>query len=123
MRRALQGIVPDAILRRKSKGSYEGMFLESLRTCAGCLLGGELWLARLGWVAGRQTEARLARISDGMACTGQIQQVIRLEHWIRQNLRRGVLAAGEAEVSEMGIGGSSERALWGTARNLKLELS
>jgi asparagine synthase (glutamine-hydrolysing) len=104
MRKALKGIVPDAILCRRSKGNYEDLFLHSLRPCARELLSSlPLWLARLGWVDGRQTLQRLESISRGLPFGQQIPYVIRLEHWIRQGIRRGAIAAGQSGLPELGI--------------------
>jgi asparagine synthase (glutamine-hydrolysing) len=113
MRRALRGIVPEAILRRRSKGNYEGMFLQSLRPCAVDLLQSsrELWLARMGWVDGRETTARLQSLSAGLPFGDRIQQVIRLEHWLRRSMQRGTIALGDQGIPEMGMAGSPIRGL------------
>jgi asparagine synthase (glutamine-hydrolysing) len=105
LRRALRGIVPDAILRRKSKGNYEGMFLESLRPCAADLLRSSagLWLSRMGCVDPQKVTAGLTKVSDGLPFSVEIQQVIRLEHWLRHNIQRGSIAVGDLGIPEMGI--------------------
>jgi len=62
MRLALRGIVPDAILRRGSKGNYATLYADALRDCAADLLDGDwdLHLVRRGFVE-RETTARMVR--------------------------------------------------------------
>ncbi len=86
------------------KGNYEGLFLQSLRPCAAELLHSspQLWLAQLGCVDREQTTARLRRVSQGLAFGDRIQQVIRLEHWLRQSVRRGAIALGDRGLPELG---------------------
>ena len=108
MRRALRGILPEAILRRRSKGNYEGLFLQSLRACARSLLESSqgLWLARLGCVDAHDAAERLQKLSLGLgpAQGERIQQVIRLELWLRERLRRGAIS-----IDEWGIPGIGDR--------------
>ncbi|HUI57391.1 MAG TPA: asparagine synthase-related protein [Bryobacteraceae bacterium] len=87
MRRALKGLVPEVIRRRRSKGNYEEVFLQSLRACAAELFqnGNELRLVELGYLDGAGVRGRLRRLIDGLPCNeGQLRHVILLEVWLRQ---------------------------------------
>jgi len=89
MRRALAGIVPATVLRRRSKGSYDTMFLESFRPCAAELLHdpGEMRLAKLGYVDAENAQGRLVRLMQGLDCNAtQLRNLILLELWLRQRL-------------------------------------
>lgn len=95
MRRALRGIVPDTILRRRSKGNYEGMFLKAMRDCAARLAEApeSMLLAKRGYIDLRSARARLRRLMQGLECNaGQLRQVILLELWLRQRVAEGVIA-------------------------------
>ena len=95
MRRALKGIVPEAIRLRRSKGNYEGVFLQSLRACALELLrnGNQLRLVELGYLDDASVRSRLQRLNSGLPCNaGQLRHVILLEVWLRQRTKAGVAA-------------------------------
>ena len=113
MRRALRGIVPEAVLRRRSKGNYEALFLQSLRPCAAALVesGLGLRLAEMGFVERQKTADWLRKASLGLPLAAKAQLVIRLEHWLRQGIRRGAIAFGDQEIPELGIWGSPDRGL------------
>jgi|SRR5271157_3528508 len=105
MRRALRGIVPGAILRRGSKGNYEGLFLQSLRDCSTWLLnsGRELVLAGTKQTGRQEVVSGLRELSQGLPCRDmRIQQAIRLELWLRQRIECGAISVDEAEVTEFG---------------------
>jgi asparagine synthase (glutamine-hydrolysing) len=94
MRRALRGIVPDAILRRRSKGNYEGTFLKAMRACAAGLAEApeSMLLARRGYVDARSAGRRLFRLGQGLPCNaGQLRQIILLELWLRQRVAEGAM--------------------------------
>ena len=98
MRRALRGIVPDAILRRRSKGNYEGMFLKSMRACAAGMAAApeSMLLARRGFIDARSAGARLLCLSQGVECNAaQLRQIILLELWLRQRVAEGTIAGSE----------------------------
>jgi asparagine synthase (glutamine-hydrolysing) len=87
MRRALRGLVPDAVLRRRSKGSYEGLFLRAMRPCAAELLEDTraMRLVELGCLDPVGIAARLRKLVEGLPCKEiQLRQVILLEVWLRQ---------------------------------------
>lgn len=95
MRRALRGIVPNAILRRRSKGNYEGMFLNAMRDCAAGLAEApeSMLLAKRGYIDLRSAGARLRRLGQGLECNaGQLRQIILLELWLRQRVAEGTIA-------------------------------
>jgi len=87
MRRALKGIVPDALLRRRSKGNYEVMFRRALRKCAVELLRDPepLRLVELGYLEQESTQRRLEDLVQGLPCSEhQLRQVILCEVWLRR---------------------------------------
>ncbi len=95
LRRALRGIVPDAILRRGTKGNYEGLFLQSLRSCSTFLLNSEQELLLSGFrLADREAVlASLRALSQGIPCRDtQINQAIRLELWLRARIECGAIS-------------------------------
>jgi asparagine synthase (glutamine-hydrolysing) len=94
MRRALRGVLPRGIMRRRSKGNYEGMFLKAMRACAVEMAQspGSMLLARMGCVDASSVGSRLARLSRGLSCNeGQLRQLILLELWLRQRVLEGVI--------------------------------
>lgn len=95
MRRALRGSVPDPILRRRSKGNYEGTFLKAMRGCAAGFAESpeSMLLARRGYIDVRSAAARLRRLNQGLECNaGQMRQIILLELWLRQRVAEGTIA-------------------------------
>jgi asparagine synthase (glutamine-hydrolysing) len=102
MRRALRGLVPDPVLRRRSKGNYEGMFLRALRPCAAELLQnpGAMQLVELGCIERQSIEGRLRKLVEGMPCNeGQLRQIILLEIWLRQRGRQaGSIGRGHPSI-------------------------
>ncbi|MBZ5724262.1 MAG: hypothetical protein LAP87_04630 [Acidobacteriia bacterium] len=99
MRRAFAGIVPDLVLRRRSKGGYDAMFLNALRPCASELLRrpGEIGLVQLGYVDRRSVEFRLRRLVAGLECNeSQLRHLILFEFWLRNREQAGSAADGRA---------------------------
>ena len=91
MRRALKGILPEAVLRRRSKGNYEAMFRRALRTCAAELLRepGQMRLVEFGCLEPKSIEDRLQSLVQGLPCNEhQLRQVVLVEVWLRQRQRR-----------------------------------
>lgn len=87
MRRSLRGIVPGMILNRRSKGSYDAMFLTAERPCAIELLRdpSAMRLVQLGYVKRESVTFRLQRLIQGLDCNEpQLRQLILLELWLRQ---------------------------------------
>jgi asparagine synthase (glutamine-hydrolysing) len=87
MRRALAGIVPDKILRRRSKGIYDSSFRSALRPLATALIGSvrTMGLVQRGYVEPESIEQRLRRLLDGLDCDEpQLRHVILLEYWSRR---------------------------------------
>jgi len=98
MRRALRGILPETVWRRRSKGNYEGMFLRAMRRCAAGLMQApeSLRLVRMGCVDAASVGSRLMRLSQGLECNGaQLRQIILLELWLEQRFREGDLTEGD----------------------------
>lgn len=98
MRRALRGIIPPAVSRRRSKGNYEGMFLRAMRGCAAGFAEApeSMLLVRRGYIESRSAGARLSRLIQGAQCNaGQLRQIILLELWLRQRVDEGTIAESE----------------------------
>jgi hypothetical protein len=98
MRRALREILPSSILRRRSKGNYEGMFMKAMRTCAAPLLKApeSMLLVQAGCVEAGSVAPRLLRLSQGLESNAaQLRQIILLELWLRQRFEGGDLSEGE----------------------------
>ena len=94
MRRALAGIVPDVVLRRRSKSNYDAMYVRSLRPCAAELLRNidSARLVQSGYVDKESLQFRLLRLMQGLDCdASQLRYPILLECWLRQ---RELRAAG-----------------------------
>jgi asparagine synthase (glutamine-hydrolysing) len=87
MRRALAGIVSPTVLRRRSKGTYDGQFLTALRPLAQALAGrvGEMRLVELGYVDPEHLLHRLGRLVAGLECNEpQLRNLMLLELWLRR---------------------------------------
>lgn len=87
MRRALRGIVPDVVLRRRSKGTYNAAFFAALQPVARLLLNdaGNMRLVRLGLVDVDSVRRRLNQLVAGLECNEpQLRQILLLELWLRR---------------------------------------
>ncbi len=87
MRRALTGLVPEAILRRRTKAGYEASFRQSLLPLANKLLGDtKIGVVERGYVDPAGLRTRLERYVQGIECNEpQLRQIILLEFWLRRN--------------------------------------
>jgi asparagine synthase (glutamine-hydrolysing) len=86
MRRAFAGLVPEPVLRRRSKAIYSGVFLESLRPIASglCRNTRRMRLVELGYVDPDSAAVRLGRLAGGLECNEpQLRYLILLELWLR----------------------------------------
>jgi asparagine synthase (glutamine-hydrolysing) len=94
MRRALKGILPDALLRRRSKGDYGLTFVKALRARASEMAGSpdSMLLVRMGCVDAGSIASRLIRLTRGLPCNEpQLRQLILLELWLRQRVEDGAI--------------------------------
>ena len=86
MRRALAGMVPPNVLRRRSKGIYDGTYNGCFLPLATQLLGDvpRMRLVEGGYVDCRSVEARLRRLTQGLPCNEpQLRNLILLESWLQ----------------------------------------
>jgi len=91
MRRALVGIVPEVILRRRSKGNYDALFLRALRLSATELLRNvsRMRLVELGYVDSGSVHSRLLRLMQGVDCdASQLRCLLLLEFWLLRRQSR-----------------------------------
>ena len=96
MRRAFAGLLPPEIAARRSKGSYTGVFLETVRPAARALLaeGAPLRVVELGYVEPRELRERLDRMTHALDCNEpQLRHIILLELWLRGRERRALRSA------------------------------
>lgn len=86
MRRAFQDLWPPELQRRRSKDSFGGVFLDSLRSLAASLLkhGRPLQVVERGYVDPVSLDRRLHRMTHSLDCNeAQLRQIILLEFWLR----------------------------------------
>jgi len=87
MRRAFAGLLPPAVLRRKSKTAYSGAYRDALLPLAGELLRhtGDIRLVEFRYVDYGSFTDRLKRFTEGLDCNeSQLRQLILLEFWLRR---------------------------------------
>jgi asparagine synthase (glutamine-hydrolysing) len=90
-RRALRELLPREVLQRRSKASFSGTFLQSLRPAARALLepSRPLLLAEHGYVDAANVQARLESMTHSLSCgEHQLRQIVLLEHWLRAQPQR-----------------------------------
>ena len=88
MRRAFAGLLPPAILNRRSKGTYERVYRQALVPMAAELLRqpGEIRIVEFGYVDRRSILERLTRFTEGLDCNeSQLRQLILFEFWLRNS--------------------------------------
>ena len=98
MRRALHNLWPPELRKRRSKGSFGGVFLDSLRPLArGLLEQRSLQVVERGYVSPSSLKKRLDLLTQSVDCNeGQLRQIVLLELWLRgRSERTGNLAAIE----------------------------
>jgi asparagine synthase (glutamine-hydrolysing) len=86
MRRAFRELLPPEVVRRRSKASFTGTFLQSVRPAARALLDRTrpLLLSEYGYVDPTKVRERLERITQSLTCNEpQLRQIVLLEHWLR----------------------------------------
>jgi asparagine synthase (glutamine-hydrolysing) len=86
MRRAFGDFLPSEVKTRKSKASFTGTFLRSLRPAASALLNhpGRMLLAEYGYVNETQVRDRLRLMTQSLSCgEHQLRQIVLLEWWLR----------------------------------------
>ena len=86
MRRGFRELLPPEVVQRRSKASFTGTFLESVRPAAMVLLerSRPLLLAEHGYVNTTKVRERLQRITQSLSCNEpQLRQIVLLEHWLR----------------------------------------
>ena len=86
MRRALSGIVPAEIIRRRSKAGYNSVFRRTLVPVANKLAKDSrpLLLEEQGFIVGKNFRDRLKRLEQGMECNEpQLRHLILMELWLR----------------------------------------
>lgn len=86
MRRAFQGLLPEAVLRRRLKASFGDVFDRALRPMAAELQQkpGRLLTVERGYVDRASLLDRLERYAQGLDCnSGQLHAIILLEFWLR----------------------------------------
>jgi asparagine synthase (glutamine-hydrolysing) len=86
MRRALANSLPEVIRRRRSKGTYDGLFMTALKPLAAELLATlpQMRLASLDFVDPDNLKGRLNRLLHGLECNEpQLRLIILLEFWLR----------------------------------------
>jgi asparagine synthase (glutamine-hydrolysing) len=97
MRRAFAGLLPPAVLRRRSKASFSEIFARALRPLAEKLLEApsRTLLATRGYIDVASLERRLRLFLNGLDCNEpQLRRVILVEFWLRS-----YIASAEAGVS------------------------
>jgi asparagine synthase (glutamine-hydrolysing) len=89
MRRAFGGLLPPMVLKRKSKGSYDSTYRESLKPLATQLLtgSGKIQLVERGYLERESLLRRLGRFTQGLDCNEtQLRQILILEFWLRKRI-------------------------------------
>jgi hypothetical protein len=92
MRRAFAELLPPAILKRRSKTTYEQVYRQALVPMAAELLKrpGEMRMVESGYVDRRSVTERLTRFTQGLGCNAsQLRQLILFEFWLRNRAHSG----------------------------------
>jgi asparagine synthase (glutamine-hydrolysing) len=89
MRQALSSVVPQAVLHRRSKASYDTIFFAGCRPLARRMLSDPaIRLVEMGYVDDLALRKRLLRFVEGVdAAQSQFRNVILMEFWLRQQER------------------------------------
>jgi asparagine synthase (glutamine-hydrolysing) len=90
MRQALAGILPPAILQRKSKATYADVYRQALIPLASAMLAepGGILSAEYGFVDRKSVTERLGRFLQGLECNDpQLRQLLLFEFWLRNRER------------------------------------
>ena len=93
MRKALHFLWPPELQGRRSKDSFGGMFIDTIRPFAQTLLEQPLEVVERGYVDRRQVDERLNKLLRGLEANAlQLQQIILLELWLRGRRARSTEA-------------------------------
>jgi asparagine synthase (glutamine-hydrolysing) len=87
MRRAFAGLLPPAVVNRKSKGSYASTYRESFLPLAAALLQdpGKIQVAERGYIERNSLASRLQKFTQGLDCNeAQLRQILLMEFWLRK---------------------------------------
>ena len=105
MRRAFAGLLPPAILKRRSKGTYEHVYRQALVPMAAELLKrpAEMRMVEFGYVDRSSVTERLQRFTEGLDCNApQLRQLILFEFWLRNRAHSdGVDDASLSRINQM----------------------
>jgi asparagine synthase (glutamine-hydrolysing) len=85
LRRAFRNLLPEAVLNRRSKATYDRVFLEALRPLAASHLEGRcrMRLAECGLVDPAALRPRLRNLIHGLECNEpQLRYLLLLESWL-----------------------------------------
>jgi asparagine synthase (glutamine-hydrolysing) len=86
MRRAFHDLLPPEVVARRSKASFTGEFLKSLRLVARELLADTrpLLTVERGYVNRKEVRERLERMTQSLSCNeSQLRMIVLLELWLR----------------------------------------
>jgi asparagine synthase (glutamine-hydrolysing) len=89
MRRAFAGLLPPAVLNRRSKGSYTPAYREAFLPSAAALLKspGRIQVVERGYVERQSLMSRLEKFTQGLDCNEtQLRQILLLEFWLRARM-------------------------------------
>jgi hypothetical protein len=91
MRRSFHELWPPELRKRKSKDSFGGVFLDSLRPLASKLLERpqHLQVVERGYIDPANLKKRLEMLTHSLDCNeGQLRYIILLEFWLRAREKR-----------------------------------
>jgi asparagine synthase (glutamine-hydrolysing) len=87
MRRAFAGLLPPAVVNRKSKGFYTSTYREAFLPLATALLQapGIIQVVERGYIERASLVGRLQKFTQGLDCNEvQLRQILLLEFWLRK---------------------------------------
>ena len=87
MRRSFSDLLPPAVLRRKSKAAYTGVYRTALVPLASAMLAhpNEIRSVVRGYVDRQSVTERLERFVQGLECNEpQLRQLLLFEFWLRK---------------------------------------
>jgi asparagine synthase (glutamine-hydrolysing) len=84
MRKAFHDLWPRELQKRRSKDSFGGVFLDSVRPLAKTLPERPMEVVERGYIDRKHLQTRLKRLAQSLECNApQLQQIILLELWLR----------------------------------------
>ena len=89
MRRAFAGLLPPAVLNRRSKGSYGSSYREAFLPSAAALWkgAGGIQVVERGYIERQSLMNRLEKFTQGLDCNEtQLRQILLLEFWLRARM-------------------------------------